>query len=362
MNFPEPGREKFPSLTPKVTRPVQGATQGNSRHSAWRTRIEENPAMNPPLSGDGQRAWRDVALIALCTLLFAMASVHFDFGETLSAWTQPREKYQLDELPGVLLVIASGMAWFALRRTRDARMELARRRAAEGELVAALSEIQRLERANSKISEEERRHLARELHDELGQYLNAIKLDAIDLRDHHSAASADAQRRSTSIIAIVDRLQATVGDMVRRLRPPGLDELGLAAAIEDCIDGWRRRLPAVHFDLHVTDESADLGESRNMALFRVIQEALTNIAKHAQARHVAIRLDSGVPGSPVHGPIVLQVNDDGVGVPAVAPRTGAGLVGMRERIETLGGVFEARNDVPRGFRIRATLPSAAPIG
>ena len=175
--------------------------------------------MNPPLAGDGQRAWRDVALIGLCTLLFAMASVHFDFGETLSAWTQPREKYQLDELPGVLLVIACGMAWFAWRRTRDARMELARRRAAEGELVAALSEIQRLERANSKIQEEERKHLARELHDELGQYLNAIKLDAIVLRDHPSSANAEVQRSSMSIIDIVDRLQATVGDMVRRLRP-----------------------------------------------------------------------------------------------------------------------------------------------
>jgi signal transduction histidine kinase len=253
------------------------------------------------------------------------------------------------------------MAWFAWRRTREARMALARRRAAEAELVAALSEIQRLERANSRIQEEERKRLARELHDELGQYLNAIKLDAIVLRDHGSAASAEAQRSAMAIIDIVDRLQATVGDMVRRLRPPGLDELGLAAAIEDCIDGWRRRLPAVHFDLHVTDESADLGESHNMALFRVIQEALTNIAKHAQARHVAIRLDSGTQGSPAKGPIVLQVNDDGVGVPAVVPRTGAGLVGMRERIETLGGVFEARNGVPRGFRITATLPSIAPV-
>jgi signal transduction histidine kinase len=62
----------------------------------------------------------------------------------------------------------------------------------------------------------------------------------------------------------------------------------------------------------------------------------------------------------MQGPIVLQVNDDGVGVPTIAPRTGAGLVGMRERIETLGGVFEAHNGAPRGFRITATLPSTAP--
>jgi signal transduction histidine kinase len=313
-------------------------------------------SLQSPTHPIAPRAWRDLILVALVTVVFGVASVKFDFGETFAAWTHVREKYQLDELPGLLLVLAMGLAWFAWRRMQETRAQLVRLRQAEAQLATALAEIQRLERANSRIQEEERKNLARELHDELGQYLNAIKLDAIALRDTTSARSADAQRSVASIISITDRLQATVGDMVRRLRPPGLDELGLAAAIEDCVDGWRRRLPAVRFDLNVTDDASDLGEALNMALYRVIQEGLTNIAKHSQASYVAISLDSGTPGAAASGNVVLQMHDDGVGVPAVVPRTGAGLVGMRERIETLGGVFEARNGVPRGFRIKATVP------
>jgi two-component system, NarL family, sensor histidine kinase UhpB len=306
--------------------------------------------------GNAAPAWRDGIAIALSTLLFAFVSVYFELSETIAAMTRPRERYQLDELPGTLLFMALGLAWFAWRRMREARTSLQRQVAIETELTAALAENRRLERGTIKVQEDERRSLARELHDELGQYLNAIKVDAVYLRDANPLQPADAKRCATLIIGIVDRLQCTVHDVVRRLRPTGLDELGLAAAIEDCLDGWRRRLPAVRFDCQVAPGLTNLGEAVNMTLYRLVQEGMTNIARHAQAHHVAVTIEQH-PADPGRGNfVVLRISDDGVGVGSSTSSSGLGLVGMRERVEALGGAFEATNASERGFQIAARLP------
>src|SRR5664279_1134117 len=107
------------------------------------------------------RMRRDLALVIVATIAFAFLSVHFELSETVFNWTRARERYQLDELPGVLLVLASALAWFAWRRVRELREELHRRRAIERQLAAALDTNQRLARANVRVQEEERRMLAR---------------------------------------------------------------------------------------------------------------------------------------------------------------------------------------------------------
>jgi signal transduction histidine kinase len=302
-------------------------------------------------------AWADFALVVAATVFFATVSVHFELGETISTWTHPRERYQLDELPGVLLVMALGGAWFAWRRTGEVRRELQRRFVIESELTAALSENRRLERESVRIQEEERRILARELHDELGQYLNAIKLEAVCLRNSTPSDRTLVERSAASIVAIVDQVQTTVRDMVRRLRPAGLDELGLAAAIEECVDGWRRRLPGVRFEYDFAAPRSNWGEAVNMTLYRLVQEGLTNIARHAQASSVEIRLQQLTAGSHPAGVIRLDISDDGVGVAAPqASTSGVGLAGMRERVESLGGRFEAATATHGGFHIVASIP------
>ncbi len=300
--------------------------------------------------------WRDLAMIAAATGLFAAMSAHFELGETIAAMTRPRERYQLDELPGVLLFLALGFAWFAVRRMREARAALRRQVAIEAELTFTLAENRRLERANVRIQEDERKSLARELHDEFGQYLNAIKVDAVCLRNADLLDLAEVKRCSSLIVGIVDHLQDTVRGIVRRLRPAGLDELGLAAAIEDCLDGWRRRLPSVRFDCHVAAGLTNLGEAVNMTLYRLVQEGLTNVARHSQARHVAISLEQHQGRSDRAGFVQLRISDDGVGIAATPSSSGLGLVGMRERVESLGGAFQASNVTERGFRIAAQLP------
>jgi signal transduction histidine kinase len=301
------------------------------------------------------RVRRDLALVTAVTVASALLSVHFELSETVFNWTRARESYQLDELPGVLLVLASALAWFAWRRMRELRVELRRRQTIERELAVALDTNQRLARANVRVQEEERRMLARELHDELGQYLNAIKVDAVCIRDAGASRSAETRRNVLSIIESADHVQDTVREVVRKLRPPGLDELGLPAALENCVDGWRKRLPSVSFELDAPAECPPWGEAVNMALYRVVQESLTNVAKHAQARHVRISLEQAKAQHGV-GPVVLRVSDDGIGAAHAAREDGLGLIGMRERIESLGGRLDTKRRSGDGFSLVATLP------
>jgi signal transduction histidine kinase len=301
-------------------------------------------------------AWADLVLVGVATALFAFLSAHFELGELVSAWTRPQERYQLDELPGVLLFMALGFAWLAWRRWGDVRKELRRRIATEATLTAALAENRRLEHANRAIQEDERRSLARELHDELGQYLNAIKVDAVTLSSDAGDVAA-VRRGAVSIVGIVDRVQTSVRGMVQRLRPVGLDELGLEAAIEECVDGWRRRLPSVRFDYDFAAQSPDWGEAVNMAVFRLVQEGLTNVARHARASRVAIRIDQLARDGHRPGTLRLDISDDGVGIAPGAPSSqGLGLAGMRERVESLGGVLQAANAARGGFRVTARIP------
>jgi two-component system, NarL family, sensor histidine kinase UhpB len=304
---------------------------------------------------DDDATWRDLAIVIAAGIVFAVLSAHFELGEMIAAMTLSRERYQLDELPGIFLFMALGLVWFAWRRLRETRAALQRQIAIEAKLGAALAENRRLERANIRIQEDERKNLAREMHDEFGQYLNAIKVDAVGLRDATAQDPVEVKRCSARIIGIVDHLQNAARDIVRRLRPAGLDELGLAAAIEDCLEGWRRRLPAVTFECKLAAELETFDEDVNITLYRLVQEGLTNVARHAHASRVTIDLDQHHAGDNGSGVVELRIRDNGVGAAASAG-SGVGLVGMRERVESLAGTFAASNVAGGGFRITARLP------
>src|SRR5262249_10294730 len=149
--------------------------------------------------------------------------------------TRRWEGIELDEWPIVLLVLAVGLMWLSWRRYRETLSELRARQAAEARLAEALSLNRQLAHQHLRLQESERKHLARELHDEFGQYLNAIKLDAVAIRETSSSSHADAADR---IASAVDHVHVVVSDIIRRLRPAGLDELGLVAALENCVDHW----------------------------------------------------------------------------------------------------------------------------
>jgi signal transduction histidine kinase len=147
-----------------------------------------------------------------------------------------------------------------------------------------------------------------------------------------------------------------VRNLIRRLRPIGLDELGLEAALEQYVDDWRRRLPAVRFDLSLQGDLDDVSETLALALYRLLQEGMTNVSRHAEAEHVEIRVQRTEPSATSGSEVFFSMIDDGRGTEP-GTRRGLGLIGMRERIETLGGSLQVTNEPAGGFAIRASIPA-----
>jgi two-component system, NarL family, sensor histidine kinase UhpB len=300
--------------------------------------------------------WRDIMVVIGVTVLSTIVSVFFNLNEALYALTRRGERYQIDELPIGVIVLLICLIWLSWRRYDQARRELHARRLAEARLGVALAENRQLAQENVRIQEVERKHLAMELHDEFGQYLNAIKLDAVSIGESGGHEPELISNASVSIIRAVDHVSRAVSDMIGRLRPVGLDELGLVAAIEHYVDYWRPRLPDTELILSLSGNLEGLGELVNLTLYRLIQEGLTNISKHARARRAKItleRIESAARGS---GELRLTVADDGCGMDPDTRTSRFGLSGMRERVEMAGGSFALESAPGQGLRLVAHLP------
>jgi signal transduction histidine kinase len=304
-------------------------------------------------------ARRDVALIIAISISAAVICVKLDLSEALLGWTRLHERLQLDELPAVLLVVAACLLWFSARRYFEARGQLALRRATETRLADALAENQRLAQQYLDMQEYERKALARDLHDELGQYLNVIKLDAVAIRDASQTGNPLVNKAAHAMIANVDRVYGVVSSLIRQLRPVGFDDLGIAAALDYCVNDWRARLPETSIDLSMEVGLEELDENRALALFRLVQESMTNVARHSQATRVEVRIVRRRQ-SETQETIEVSIADNGRGTDMDAPRTGLGLVGMRERVAAIGGSVKLESRRGEGFKVVASLPVAMP--
>ena len=315
-------------------------------------------------------ARRDALIVLAIAMTAAIVCVKWDVSEALAGWFKLYERQQLDELPPVLLVLATGLIWYSARRYQEVRRQVILRRATEKQLAAALAENQRLAQQYVELQEYERKALARDLHDELGQYLNVMKLDAVFIRDAGQGDEALVGTASRALIDNVDRIYAVVSNLIRQLRPVGFDELGIAAAIEYCVNEWRARLPDVTMDLSIVGDLRELVEIKRLALYRLVQESLTNIARHAHATRVSIRIERagrlervglGMDAGDGFDEVVVTIADNGRGLDLVAPRAGLGLVGMRERVAALGGRLKLTSRPGAGLEIAAAIPLAPPV-
>ncbi len=216
--------------------------------------------------------------------------------------------------------------------------------------------LRRLSENVVEAREAERRRIARELHDELGQRLTALKMDLETYSATH-AADADAPRLS-AMVALIDDTVASVRRIAADLRPMMLDDLGLSAAIEWLAAEAMSRL-GIEVVVSLDELTAPVGDRVAIALYRMVQEALTNVSRHASASRVEIALfQAGAE-------LLLVVRDDGAGFPEHAlQREGSyGLLGMRERADMLGGRVEIDNPPGGGGRVTVRLPfepAAAP--
>jgi len=223
------------------------------------------------------------------------------------------------------------------------------------ELRASNERLRALAARLDAIREEERRVIAREIHDQVGQALTALKLDVGWLRSRAAGPDAAAiDERARAAEALVDQTIETAQRLSAMLRPAILDDIGLAAAIAWQARDFQQRT-GVTCDLNLPDTGPTLAPAIALALFRIVQEALTNVARHARAAHVHIGLTVGAEG------VVLMVADDGRGVTAeeLERSTSIGIIGIRERALAVDGDVNITGLAGRGTTVTVRLPAAA---
>ncbi len=226
-------------------------------------------------------------------------------------------------------------------RVYGTNADITERKRAEEELARRTRQLESLSRQLIEAQEAERRAVARELHDDFGQVLTALKL-TLQRRERDDAES----------IALVDGAIARMRDLAQDLRPPVLDELGLEASLRWYVEREAKRA-GLSFRLALAPLERRPQATVEITCFRVVQEALTNVIRHAHARHLAVEL--GTPD----GVVQLVVRDDGRGfdVPAARARgESQGLLSMRERVALVGGELEIDSAPGRGTSIRARIP------
>jgi signal transduction histidine kinase len=251
---------------------------------------------------------------------------------------------------GLALVVSCGIAWVAFRYATQLEARLNEQRLREEQISR---DLQRLSARLVNVQEDERRRIARELHDEVGQALSAVGVElALAQQRLHRVGVSDDLLHDARVLA--DGVLRGVRDLSQVLHPSVLDDLGLTAALTSYVNafGKRTRL-SVDLVAEGLDVPADPDAER--AVYRIVQEALTNVARHARATAVTVRL-RGRPGS-----FTVVVEDDGVGFDAAAAqrpgrRNGLGLLGIRERVAQFGGRFVVDSVVERGTRLEVDLP------
>jgi two-component system sensor histidine kinase UhpB len=206
-----------------------------------------------------------------------------------------------------------------------------------------------------RIQEEERKSLARDLHDEFGQSLTAIHADAAVLK---VLANKDYPKIKPSVNAISDlskHLMNLVGGMLNSLKLGVLHELGLEEALKDLLNTWQLRHPKVNLHYQVNLKALPkISETIAITSYRIIQECLTNISRHAKAKNVEIHIDYNKKNKST-AMINIEVIDDGVGL-SKSHRDGFGLIGMRERINEINGKMNIMSDINQGVQFNIQLP------
>ncbi|HEY8354125.1 MAG TPA: histidine kinase [Methylophilaceae bacterium] len=417
------------------------------------------------------RHHRDIALGSIVVALTYLLSIYLDFAEHFTAWAEPLEHSQIDELPFVFLAAALTAIWFSVRRMRELAAEIAIRKQAEnkahenlhrfqtlfeeglsGNFIAdrlgnvticnaafrlmsgmavrgeqrfniaealgpqwhhildhhlastpmdfpelilerpdkgiwvvmarfrmvtgeageisevhgyftditeqylAEKELSQLFAENRALAghalqaqEEERSRLAREIHDDVGQYLTAIRLDAATISKVGDCETASVYLER--IVRHAEYIQIAIRRIIKQLRPAALDAHGLVEALQQLIQDWSRQNAQIACKTSLDQSCNRLPEAVSIVVYRIVQEALTNISKHACAHRVEIDLKRK------HHQLMLRIRDDGIGfLPSAATPNSFGLTGMRERIESLHGHFVLASQPGAGVTITASIP------
>jgi two-component system sensor histidine kinase UhpB len=273
--------------------------------------------------------------------------------EALKALGQGRYSTRLPALPGKEGAAVSrafnGMAE-AIEESISARREAA-------EAAARLAQNRELTQLLQSRIEQERGSIARELHDEMGQALTAIKSLGASIAQRATAPEDPAGQAARAIVDTADHLYQVVHGILPRLRPLALDRFGLADALEDLIGDWRPREPGIEFSLEVRDLPDDLDDAHATAVYRIVQEAITNSIRHAGAGRIAVVV------AREDAKLMVRISDNGRGLRPDAGGAGHyGVIGMRERAMALGGTLDLQPSERGGLSVLARIPIGAAVG
>lgn len=223
---------------------------------------------------------------------------------------------------------------------------------AHGKVTEAQGKLKNLSRQLVSAQEEERKALSRELHDEIGQSLTALKFELANGEKIARAEGSEVTPHLQAIREIADQTLRASKNISLGLRPPMLDDLGLVSALNWFTADFARRT-GISVEMTADGEVSRLSEPHRTCVFRVVQESLTNCARHSQAKRVSVQLDSN------EELLTLTVTDDGAGFePGKRMGTGLGLLSMQERAVELGGTFELGSYPGGGTKIQITIPAA----
>jgi signal transduction histidine kinase len=233
----------------------------------------------------------------------------------------------------------------------ELREEIAERLRIEGELRKSLEQLRALAARLQLVREEERTLVAREMHDELGQACTAIKMDLASIGRKTTKRQTQLRAKVDSAIQLVDKMIFTLRRIASELRPRTLDVLGLTAALEWQAEEFESRT-GIRCVVDLPQELLNLDSQRSTAIFRIFQESLTNVARHAQATRVEARLERQ------QDQLVFQVRDNGRGFDAeqTKARGSLGLIGMQERALLLNGELKIEGVLGSGTTMTLRIP------
>lgn len=308
-------------------------------------------------------ARKDACSASLLVLLAFLLTMKIDLAEMLTKELSRYESLQFDEMPFLLLFTALASAWFSWRRVVEQKKEIELRVIAEEKNLQLLAENKSLTQHLLKVQEFERLELARDLHDDIGQYLLAIRLDASAL-----TIKGDVDHPARRILSNAAHIQGMAKALMRRLRPAPTTSKNCVDGIYLLVQEWREQKNTTNIELQIderlqffTEQTAEkdiaVTEQINVVSYRFVQEALTNIAKHAQAKQVVISMN--LVKASLHSEeqyLCIEIKDDGKGLDVQTASNGMGIIGMRERINAVNGEFLVRSNHSQGLIVCAKIP------
>ena len=315
---------------------ARAVRHGQSEAEGWRVRK------------DGSRFWANVVITALRDSNGQLLG----FAKLTRDTTENREKAEALTKAKELLELRVEQRTAVLTRVNhELRTEIAERQRAEQQLTNSRDELRALAARLQKVREEERTYIAREIHDELGQVCTAIKMDLALIGNKLTNRQSQLRGKVEGATQLVDGMIVTLRRIASELRPTTLDDLGLQAALESHAQEFESRT-GIRCSVALPPEPLMLDKDRSTAIFRIFQESLTNVARHAHATSVEARF--------LHerDHLIFQIVDNGTGFDPEAAKAGKslGLVGMQERALLLGGEFKTEGKPGTGTTVTLALP------